>query len=49
MNLDGTKTSSIPPGYPPHLRRYDSLSMDNPYSGFAEGNVIATGFKLSEE
>jgi len=49
MKPDGIKTSGISPCYPPHLRRYDFLSMDNPYSGFAEGTVLAVGFKLAEE
>lgn len=49
INPDGIKTSGISPGYPPHLQRYDILSMDNPYSGYAEGTVLASGFKVAGE
>jgi hypothetical protein len=49
INPDGIKTSSISPGYPPHLQRYNILSMDNPYSGYAEGTVLAPGLKATGE
>ena len=47
-NPDGIGTSGISPGYPPHLRTYDFITMDNPYSGFSEGSVLVTGYKLPE-
>jgi hypothetical protein len=46
VNPDGIETSGISPGYPPHLRTYDFITMDNPYSGFSEGSVLATGYKI---
>ena len=49
INPDGIKTSGISPGYAPHLQRYHPLSMNNPYSGYAEGAVLALGFKAPEE
>jgi hypothetical protein len=49
VNPDGIAASGISPGYPPHLRTYDLIAMDNPYSGFSEGSVLATGYKLPEE
>jgi hypothetical protein len=48
VNPDGIETSGISPGYPPHLRTYDFITMDNPYSGFSEGSVLATGYKFSD-
>jgi hypothetical protein len=47
-NPDCIETSGVSPGYPPHLRRYDFITMDNPYSGFSEGSVLATGYKISD-
>ena len=49
VNPDGIETSGISPGYPPHLRTYDFITMDNPYSGFSEGSVLATGYKFPDE
>jgi hypothetical protein len=48
VNPDGTEASGISPGYPPHLRGYDSVTMDNPYSGFSEGSMLATGYKCPD-
>lgn len=48
-NPEGIKVAGISPGYPPHLRRYDVLEMDNPYSGYTEGTVIGVGLKLAGE
>lgn len=40
---DGVLINGINPGYPPDLRIGDSLSMNNPYSGFCEGIVFGIG------
>lgn len=48
-NAEGIQASVISPGYPPHLRRYDSLEMNNPYSGHAEGIVIGVGLRIAKE
>ncbi|KAI9772964.1 MAG: hypothetical protein M1840_008846 [Geoglossum simile] len=47
--LGGIQMSGISPGYPPHLRAYDPITMDNPFSGFCEGLVLGTGAILPEE
>jgi hypothetical protein len=49
VNPEGVTTSGISPGYPPYLKFYDSITMDNPYSGFSEGSVVAVGFKFYGE
>lgn len=46
---EGIKASGISPSYPPHLRRYDTINMNNPYSGYAEGTVLAVGLRIAEE
>lgn len=48
-NPEGVKIAAISPAYPPHLRRYDILDMNNPYTGHTEGTVIGVGFKLATE
>jgi hypothetical protein len=48
-NLDGIKMSGISPCYPPHLRAYDAITMDNPFSGSCEGVVLGLGAKIPEE
>ena len=35
--------------YPPHLRCYDALTMDNPFSGRYEGVTMASGARIPEE
>lgn len=42
-------TDVLSPGYPPHLRRYDLLDMNNPYMGYSEGTLISVGLKLDTE
>jgi hypothetical protein len=48
-NPNGIKMSSISPCYPPHLRSYDAITMDNPFSGSCDGMVLGLGAKLPEE
>lgn len=48
-NSEGIDITGISPGYPPHLRRYDFISMNNPFVGHSEGTVIAVGLKLATE
>jgi len=43
---EGTVTNGLSAGYPPHLRRYESITMNNPFSGYAEGQVLACGVKV---
>ena len=38
----------ISPNYPPHTFIGDIISMDNPYSGFCEGQIIALGAKMAD-
>ena len=40
---DSVQINGISPAYPPHLRVYDALSMNNPFSGCCEGNTMALG------
>ena len=48
-NPEGVEMIGLSPGYPPHLRRYDPLHMNNPYMGYSEGTVISVGLKLDTE
>ena len=48
-NPGGVRINGISPGYPPHLRNFDSISMDNPFSGNCEGTVLALGARVPEE
>jgi hypothetical protein len=48
-NPDGIKTSSLSPGFPPHLRIYDPITMENPFSGSCAGLVLGLGAKIPEE
>lgn len=43
---DGVHVDGISPGEPPDLRLGDSLTMNNPYSGFCEGIVIGLGARV---
>ena len=45
---NGVLIKSISPGYSPHLRSYDDLTMNNPFSGGCEGTLLATGAKISD-
>lgn len=46
---DGVRMNGISPGYPPHLRAYDSLSMNNPFSGSCEGVTLGLGAIIAGE
>ena len=39
----GAKLNGLSPTFPPHLRIYDSLTMNNPFTGHSEGIVMAIG------
>jgi hypothetical protein len=43
---EGIDTNGLSSGYPPHLRRYNRITMNNPFSGYAEGHVLALGIKV---
>jgi len=45
----GIQTRGITPGYPPHLRVFDFIYMDNPFSGRCEGTVIGLGARIPGE
>lgn len=49
VNPEGVEIAGISPGYPPHLRRYDILDMNNPYHGVCgrDGNWCGaqTGYR----
>lgn len=45
---DGIRMNGVSPAYPPHLRVYDALSMNNPFSGSCEGVTMALGATIPE-
>lgn len=47
-NPGGNEMVDISPNYPPHTFIGDIISMDNPYSGFCEGQIIALGAKMAD-
>jgi hypothetical protein len=48
-NPGGIKASGMSPCYPPHLRAYDLITMDNPFSGSCQGFVLGLGGIIPEE
>ena len=48
-NPGGIKASGISPCYPPHLRTYDAITMDNPFSGSCHGLVLGLGAIIPED
>ncbi|KAL2041234.1 hypothetical protein N7G274_006179 [Stereocaulon virgatum] len=46
---DAIRISEISPAHPPHLRVYDALSMNNPFSGSCEGVIVVLGAVIPEE
>jgi hypothetical protein len=48
-NPGGIRASGISPCYPPHLRAYDLITMDNPFSGSCHGFVLGLGGIIPEE
>ncbi len=48
VQREGTKINEICPDYHPHLKVYDSLTMDNPYTGRSEGVVLAVGARIKD-
>lgn len=46
---DGIRLDKICPAYPPHLRVYDTLVMNNPFSGNCEGVTMALGARVEGE
>lgn len=47
--FSGIRIPGICPDYPPHLRVYESLSMNNPFSGNCEGVTMALGGRMTGE
>lgn len=45
---DGIRINGILPAYPPHLRVYDALTMNNPFSGSCEGVTMGLGATISD-
>ncbi|KAL8973512.1 MAG: hypothetical protein Q9197_002247 [Variospora fuerteventurae] len=44
---EGTRwRSGIAPPYPPHLRTYDFLELNSPYTGKCEGQLLGTGVRI---
>ncbi|KAK3079375.1 hypothetical protein LTS18_005015 [Coniosporium uncinatum] len=43
---EGTVLNGLSPGYQPHLQKFDIISMNNPFSGRADGRVLAVGIKI---
>ena len=48
-NPSGVQASGISPNYPPHTLVGDAITMDNPFSGFCEGQIMALGTKILGE
>lgn len=46
---NGIKINGLTPPSPPHLRAYDEVQMNNPFSGSSEGIVMALGATIPEE
>lgn len=46
-NPGGNEMVGLSPNYPPHTLVGDIISMDNPYSGFCKGRIIALGAKMA--
>ena len=46
---NGTRLKELTPTHPPHLRVYDQVNMNNPFSGSAEGVVMGLGAKVIVE
>lgn len=46
---EGIRMNGISPAFPPHLRAYDFLTMNNPFSGNCEGVTMAFGAIIPEE
>ena len=46
---DGTKINGFTADFRPHMRSYDSLNMNNPFSGYCVGTVLATGARVTGE
>jgi hypothetical protein len=44
--MAGTRITRIAPGLPPHSRVGDTIFMNNPFSGYCEGTVMALGAKV---
>lgn len=46
---EGTRINGITPPYPPHLRAYDALTMNSPFTGKCEGQVLAVGARIIDD
>lgn len=46
---EGTRISGITTPHAPHLRIYDTLIMNNPYTGKSEGIVLALGARIVDD
>ena len=46
---NGMRINGLTPPYPPHLRAYDEVPMNNPFSGSSEGIVMSLGATIPEE
>lgn len=45
-NPAGDTLSGLAPGFAPHTRTYDMLSMNNPFSGSCDGSILGVGLRL---
>jgi hypothetical protein len=45
----GIQADGISPGHPPYLRSFDTISMNNPFSGDCEGLVFGLGAIIPED
>jgi hypothetical protein len=48
-NPNGIKTNGISPCYPPHLKTFKRITMDNPFSGSCAGLVLGLGARIPGE
>ena len=46
---DGTVINGIAADYQPYMRSYDTLNMNNPFSGYCISTVLATGARITGE
>ncbi|KAL8646558.1 MAG: hypothetical protein Q9210_006074, partial [Variospora velana] len=46
---EGTRVSGITPPYPPHIKTYELLEMNSPYTGKSEGQLLGTGIRIPDD
>ena len=49
LEPDGTIINGLAADYRPHMRMYDEVTMNNPFSGYCTGVVLATGARITGE